>query len=71
MDKASTPTIVTGPLVGPSEISSIYPDYDPIIYSVCLANGVVLTRPSGFAALAGQSDLLLGLPRTNHRRNGD
>lgn len=42
------PRTVAGPVVG-LEISHIrYFDYEPILYSVQLANGVIVTRPSGF-----------------------
>ena len=48
MNKAPVPVIVTGPLVGSTDVSGDYAGYDPIIYSVWLANGTLVTRPSGF-----------------------
>src|SRR5438067_2038981 len=50
MNKAPVPVIVTGPLVGSTDVSGDYPGDDPIIYSVWLANGTIVTRPSGFTA---------------------
>jgi hypothetical protein len=41
-------SVVSGPIVGPSGPTSAYPSYEPIIYSVWLVNGTLITRPSGF-----------------------
>ena len=48
MNTAPVPVKVSGPIVGSTDVSGDYAGYDPIIYSVWLANGTLVTRPSGF-----------------------
>ena len=50
MTEAPQPRVVIGPIAGPEVSHASYFEYEPILYSVQLANGVIVTRPSGFPA---------------------
>jgi hypothetical protein len=47
MTSGHEPTTVSGPIAGPEIRYTTRLDYEPV-YSIQLANGVIVTRPSGF-----------------------